>query len=111
MAINSYVFDGAVLAAAASLQGDPVGALTKRVFTAAALINTTAAAVSASVYLVPAGGAAGAATCLISARAIGPGETYFCPELINQGLNPGGTVQALGLGLTFKYAAKDIING
>jgi hypothetical protein len=40
---------------------------------------------------------------------IAPGETYPCPELVNQGLNPGGSVQALGAGLTFKYTATDFI--
>lgn len=111
MSIRSYVHDGAVLTAAATVQGAEVGALTTRVITAAALVNTTAAAVAATVYLVPKDGAPGAANALISARAIGPGETYFCPELINQGLNAGGTVQALGAGVSFKYAAKDITNG
>lgn len=111
MAIKNYVYEGGVLAAAAAIQGAAVDALTKRVVTAAALVNTTAGAVAATVYLVPNGAAAGAANCLISARTLAPGETYFCPELINQGLNAGGTVQALGAGLTFKYSAKDIING
>lgn len=109
MAISSYVYEGGVLAAAAAVQGDPVGTLTQRVITAAALVNTTAAAVQASVYLVPSGGAAAAANCLISARTIAPGETYFCPELINQGLRAGGSVQASGAGLTFRYAGRDII--
>lgn len=111
MTIRSYVYDGGVLTAAAAIQGSAVGALTTRVITAAALVNTTATAVSASLYLVPSAGAAGAANCLVSARPIGPGETYFCPELVNQGINAGGTVQALGAGLSFKYSAKDIING
>jgi hypothetical protein len=109
MAISNYTPDGVVLAAIAAPVGAAVGASTKRVVTAAALVNTTAAAVSASVYVVPAGGAPGAATALINARVIAPNETYFCPELINQGISEGGTVQALGAGLTFKYSAKDII--
>lgn len=111
MAVQNYVHEGAVLAAQAAVQGAAVGDLTKRVIAAAALVNTTAAAVAASVYLVPKDGTAAAANCLISARAIAPGETYFCPELINQGLNAGGTVQALGAGLTFRFAARDITNG
>lgn len=111
MATSSYVHEGSVLTAAAAVQGAAVGTLTKRVIAAAALVNTTGAAVAASVYLVPGGGAPAAANCLISARTIAPGETYFCPELINQGLNAGGTVQALGAGLTFRYAGRDITNG
>jgi hypothetical protein len=111
MAIKNYIHEGAVLAAAAGAQGEAVGALTKRVITAAALVNTTDAPVAASVYLVPSGGSAAAANALISARTINPGETYFCPELVNQGLNQGGQVFASGLGLTFRFAAKDITNG
>lgn len=111
MSIQIYIHDGALLGAAAAVQGNAVPALTKRVLVAAALVNTTAAAVPATVYLVPPNGAPGAGNALISARAIAPGETYFCPELVNQGLNAGGSVQALGAGLTFKYTAKDIING
>jgi uncharacterized membrane protein YjjB (DUF3815 family) len=111
MAIQNYVHEGAILAAAAGVQGAAVGTLTKRVITAAALVNTTAAPVAASVYLVPSGGAADASRCLISARTIAPGETYFCPELINQGLSAGGTVQALGAGLTFRYTGRDLTNG
>jgi hypothetical protein len=111
MAIQNYVHEGAVLTDAPTAQGTAVGKLTKRVIVAAALVNTTAAAVPASVYLVPAGVNAGAAHCLISARTIAPGETYFCPELINQGMNENGTVQAMGAGLTFRYAARDITNG
>lgn len=111
MTIQTYVHEGAVLGAAAAVQGTPVGTLTKRVISSAALVNTTAAAVPASVFLVPSGQNPDASHTLISARPIAPGETYSCPELINKGLNPGGTVQALGNGLTFLYTAKDIING
>lgn len=106
-----YATDGALLTAAAAIVGAAVGASTKRVITAAALINTTAAPIDATVYLVPAAGAVGAATCVISARTIAPKETYFCPELVNQGLNAGGSVQALGNGLTMRYAGRDITNG
>jgi hypothetical protein len=81
------------------------------VITAAALVNTTAAAIAATVYLAPSGVAPGPANALISARSIAPGETYFCPELVGQGINAGGSVQALGAGLSFKYSAKDIVNG
>lgn len=110
--IKTYINDGGVVAAgAATQQGAAVDNSTKRLITAAALVNTTAAAVQASVYLVPSGGAAGVANAVISARTIAPGETYFCPELIGQGLNAGGSVWASGAGLTFRYTARDITNG
>lgn len=111
MAIQNYVHEGTVLAAAAAIIGGAVGANTKRVITAAAFVNTTAGAVPVSAYLVASGANPDATSCLVSARTLAPGETYFCPELINQGMNAGGTVQALGNGVTFRYAARDIING
>lgn len=108
MTVKDYVFEGAVLGATVADQGDPVPTLTTRKIIAATLTNTTGAAVPATVHLVPSGGTAGAASTQISERVIAPGETYFCPELINQGLRAGGVVQALGAGLTFRYAAKDL---
>lgn len=107
--ITPYIFDGAVLTAAATTQGTIVPNLTKRVIKSASLINTTAAPVAATVYLVPSGLAAGAANTLISARSIAAGETYPCDELRGQGINTAGFVQAMGLGLTFKYTALDIV--
>lgn len=107
MSIQNYVHDGSTLAAAVAPQGTVVPALTKRIIRAATICNSTAAPVAASVYLVPPGGAPDATNVMISARAISPGESYPCPELVNQGVNPGGVVQALGAGLTFKYTATD----
>jgi hypothetical protein len=109
MAITPYTPDPQLLTNAATQQGAAVPALTKRVIKSAALVNTTAAPIPATVYLVPAGVAVGAANTLISARPIAAGETYPCPELVSQGLGPGGTVQALGPGLTFKYTATDFV--
>lgn len=108
MTIQNYIQDPAVLTAAATVQGAAVPSLTKRLIRAATICNPTAAPVAASVYFVPSGGAAGTDNVMISARTISPGESYPCPELVNHGLNAGGTVQALGNGLTFKHAATDI---
>jgi hypothetical protein len=110
MAVNTYTYDGAVLGAAATKQGTDVPALTKRVITSACLTNTTGGPIAATVNLAPAAGVA-AANTVISARAIAAGETYTCPELINQGIDSGGAVWALGNGLSFKYTAKDVISG
>jgi hypothetical protein len=108
MTIQNYVHDGSTLAAAAAIQGAAVPGLTKRIIRAATLCNSTGAPVAATVYLVPAGGNPDATNVMISARTISPGESYPCPELVNQGLNAGGSVQALGTGLTFKHTAVDI---
>lgn len=109
MVIQNYIYDGGTLTAAPTVQGTVVPDLTKRIMRAAALVNTTAAAISATVFMVPPGGAPDAAHTLISARPIAPGETYPCPELVNQGLNAGGSVQAQGVGLTFKYTATEFV--
>lgn len=109
MSVTPYIFDGGALTAAAVTQGTVVPPLTTRVIKAASAINTTAAPIALSVYLVPSGGAAAVTNMLISARSIAPGESYQCPELVNQGMNPNGFVQALGNGLTFKYTAVDFV--
>lgn len=109
MSVSNYIHDGSVLTAAATTQGTVVPPMAKRIIRAATICNSTAAAIAATVYLVPDGINADATNTLISARPIAPGESYPCPELVNQGLNAGGAVKALGAGLTFKYTATDII--
>jgi hypothetical protein len=59
------------------------------------LVNTGANAAKATVYLVPAGGTAGAANTIIAAVNIAVGATYNCPEAINEVLEAGDTIQAL----------------
>lgn len=107
MAINLYTFDGATLGAAAAKQGTDVPALTQRVITAATLTNNSGSPQAATVYLAPSAGN-GASNMVISARTIANGETYTCPEMINQSIGPGGAVWALGTGIAFKYSAKDV---
>lgn len=108
MTTTVYIADPAQLTAAAATYGSVVATLTKRVFKSASLTNTTGAPVACTVYLVPSGGAAGAANTFISARTVAAGETYNCPELVGKGLNAGGFVQAFGLNVTFAYSATDI---
>lgn len=107
MTIQNYIHDGSTLGAAVAVQGTAAPALTKRVIRAAILCNTTGAPIAGTVYLVPSGGAPDATNSMITGRPIAAGETYTCPELVGQGLNPGGTLQASGAGLTLKYSATD----
>lgn len=109
MTIQNYIHDGSTLDAAAAVQGVAVPVSTKRVIRAATLCNSTAAPVTVSVYLVPSPGAPDATNIQISNRVLAAGESYPCPELVNQGLNAGGSVQALGAGVTFKYSATDFV--
>ena len=56
--------------------------------------NSTAIARAVTVYLVPSGGTAGVTNILISARIVGPGETYECFEAQGHVLNTGDFIQA-----------------
>jgi len=81
---------------------------TKAVVKNANVCNSTAGAVNLTVHLVPNGGAAGATNILISARAVAPGAVDRCPELVNQVIEAGGTLQALGLSLTLVASGVEI---
>lgn len=62
---------------------------------ACTLTNTTAGAVSATLYLVPTGGTAGVANCILSARVLAAGESFNVGSAIGQTLAAGGTIQGL----------------
>lgn len=62
--------------------------------------NTTAGALTVTVYLVPSGGTASATNTLVSARTIGAGETYECFEAQGQVLQAAGMLQALASAAT-----------
>lgn len=80
-------------AAAAPYYTSPAN--TRTVIKSMQLVNTSAQAVTATVYLVPSGGAPGAANTVIASVAIAPNATYNCPEAINQVLLAGDSIQAL----------------
>src|SRR5882672_8957010 len=61
----------------------------------AAFSNPTGGAVTVTVYLVPAAGAAGVANEIVNAVNVAAGSTYVSPELAGQVLPPGSTLQAL----------------
>lgn len=109
MSVTPYIFDGGLLTGAAVTQGSVVPALTRRIIKAATITNTTGAPIAATIYMVPSGGAASAVNTFMSGLSIAAGSSYPCPELINQGLNAGGFIQAIGNGLTFKYTAVEFV--
>jgi len=59
------------------------------------LCNTSASAATATIDLVSSGGSAGVTYRIISARSIGAGETYRCPEAIGHSLKTGDSIQGL----------------
>jgi len=83
----------------------------KTIIDKATVTNTSAANATLSVNLVASGGAAGAGNLIVSARAIAPGETYTCPELVGQSLEPGGFISTLAstaAALTIRASGREI---
>lgn len=67
---------------------------------ACAVTNTSAGAITVTLYLVPPAGTAGASNCIASATSIAAGATYVPPGAIGQWLESGGTLQALASATT-----------
>ena len=57
--------------------------------------NTGSANAVITVNLVPKDAAPTDANTMLKSRAIAPGETYTCPELVGQVLEPGGYISTL----------------
>lgn len=86
-------------------------ALKKTVIQSATAINTTSADHTVTVHRVPSGGTASNTNKLISARTLGPGEAYQCPELLGKVLGYGDTIQALadaGTSISLQIAGMEV---
>jgi hypothetical protein len=73
--------------------------------------NTSAGNVTLAVNLVAAAGSAGVSNLILSAKNIVPGETYLCPELVGQVLEPGGFISTLAgaaTSLTIRASGREI---
>ena len=73
--------------------------------------NTSAGNVTISVNLVTSGGAPSASNLILDTRAIAPDETYTCPELVGQALEPGGyisTIASAATSLTIRASGREI---
>ena len=57
--------------------------------------NTTGAAATLTVRLVPSGGGAGAGNTIASAKTLAAGEAYTFPEVVGHVLNPGDFISTL----------------
>ena len=74
--------------------------------------NTTAGAVSLTMYLVPSGGSAGNANMITDAKAIAAGATYEVYEAENHVLMTGDFLQALasaGASLTLQASGIEVV--
>lgn len=75
------------------------------------VVNTTASAATFTAHIVPAGVAVAAGYVVVSARAISPGETYQCPELVGQIMAPNSfisTVSGTASALTIRASGREI---
>ena len=73
--------------------------------------NTSANNVTFSCNLVTVSGSAGASNLIIDTRTIVPDETYTCPELVGQALEPGGfisTIAGAATSLTIRASGREI---
>lgn len=68
---------------------------TRAVVKKATFTNTSAGAVTFTVYRVASGGSPGDANTIIKAKSLAANESYTCPELSNQVIGPGDSIQAL----------------
>lgn len=57
--------------------------------------NVSAANVNFSVNIVASGGTVGNGNLVMKTRAIAPGETYTCPEVVGHSLEPSGFISTL----------------
>ncbi len=104
------LFEGtAVTTSPVSLYASPSN--TKTSIQAASFVNASGSgAVLLTVYVVPSGGSANAASAAIAAMSLAVGATYQCPELINQVLEAGDglTVQASATGISGRASGAQI---
>jgi acetyl-CoA carboxylase carboxyltransferase component len=73
--------------------------------------NTSANNVTISINLVTTGGSPGPSNLVVDTRAIAPDETYTCPELVGQVLEPGGFISTLAsaaTSLTIRASGREI---
>ena len=84
---------------------------TRVIIDKATVTNTDAIVRSFSVNLVPDGDTPGNDNLIVDTKAVLPGETYNCPELVGHVLLPGTEISAiatLGSALTLRISGREI---
>jgi len=77
----------------------------------ATVTNTDTVNRTFSVNLVTASGSASNSNLVIDDKTVVPGETYLCPELVGQVLDPGGfisTIASANTALTLRVSGREI---
>lgn len=83
----------------------------KAIIDKATVTNTDTVNRTFSVNLVTVGGSASNSNLVIDDKTVVPGETYLCPELVGQGLEPGefiSTIASANTALTFRVTGREI---
>lgn len=72
--------------------------------------NTTAAALTLTINLVPAAGAVAVGNASLQAQSIAPGTTYLCPEVVGHILNAGDYISVKGsaVGIAVRVSGREV---
>jgi hypothetical protein len=72
--------------------------------------NTTGAAITFTVKLIPSGGAAGATNTIVSAKTLAAGECYTFPEVVGHVLSAGDFISTLpsATGVTVRGSGREV---
>ena len=101
--IIKNVFDGVLTASLANTYVAP--ALTRGTIHAATFANPTAGVVTLEIKVIPASG--GTARSVIPPVNLSVNEVFMAVELVNQTIEPGGSIQASGLGIEVVISAAE----
>lgn len=74
--------------------------------------NTTGAAATLTVKLIPSGGSAGASNTITSAKSIAAGDSYTFPELAGHVLSPGDIISTLSgtaNAITIRASGREVV--
>jgi len=83
----------------------------KAIIDKATVTNTDTVNRTFSVNIIQSGGSATNANLIIDDRAVIPGETYLCPELVGHELDPGAfisTIASAATALTMRVSGREI---
>lgn len=89
-----------------------VPAGTKAVIDKFTITNTSAGVAYLSVNLIPSSGVANDGNMVLKGRAVSPGETYTCPELVGQVLEAGAsisTIASIAASLTISVSGREVV--
>ena len=84
---------------------------TRAIIDKATVTNTDTVVRTFSVNLVQSGGSASNSNLVIDTRAVQPDETYLCPELVGQSLDPAAflsTIASAATALTLRVSGREI---